>query len=157
MAWSNSKVFIHALDGLGGTRNMNITADTLKAALYNTTPTPDNTVTATLSGYNAATSQWVVANELTSSTDWPAGGRPLASITYTAASNVFTFDAADTASTTAGATITAAFGCLVYDDTAASPAKQGISYHYFGGSQSVTAGSFTIVWNASGLWTATAT
>lgn len=154
MAWANSKVFIHAFDGLGGTRNMNISADSLKVALYNNTTAPDNTVTAANSAYNV--SQWTSANELTSSTDWPAGGRPLASVTYTAATNVFTFDAADTASATSGATITATFGCLVYDTTAASPASQGISYHYFGGTQSVTAGSFTVVWNASGLFTITA-
>ena len=46
-----------------------------------------------------------------------------------------------------------AFGCLVYDDTLATPVvDQGVSYHYFGGSQSVTAGTFTIVWNTSGIY-----
>jgi hypothetical protein len=44
------------------------------------------------------------------------------------------------------------FGCLVYDDTLTTPvADQGLSYHYFGGTQSVTSGTFTIVWNASGI------
>jgi hypothetical protein len=30
-------------------------------------------------------------------------------------------------------------------------ADQGASYHYFGGAQSVVAGTFTIIWNANGL------
>jgi len=30
-------------------------------------------------------------------------------------------------------------------------AKQGVCYNYFGGAQSVTAGTFTIVWNVNGV------
>ncbi len=29
---------------------------------------------------------------------------------------------------------------------------QGVCYNYFGGAQSVTAGTFTIVWNANGIF-----
>jgi hypothetical protein len=79
----------------------------------------------------------------------------LASVTSAFSSNVYTFDAADTASA-AGATITGAFGCLVYDDTIATPvADQGICYNYFGGSQSVSGGLFTVVWSASGIFAIT--
>lgn len=153
MSWSGSAPFVHVNDGLAGTRNINLTGDSLKVALYNTTPTPDRTVSAANSCYNVA--QWASANELTSSTDWPAGGRPGASVSFTASGAVYTFDMADTASATSGATITAAFGALVYSDTATTPADQGICYNYFGGSAGVTGGLFTIVWNGSGLWTAT--
>jgi hypothetical protein len=31
-----------------------------------------------------------------------------------------------------------------------------VSFHYFGGSNSVTDGTFTIVWHSSGIFTATA-
>lgn len=53
-------------------------------------------------------------------------------------------------------TIAAAFGCLVYDFTitAGTVAKQGLCYNYFGGSQSVTAGTFTIIWATVGATTA---
>jgi hypothetical protein len=45
----------------------------------------------------------------------------------------------------------------VYDDTIATPvANQGLCYNYFGGTQSVTGGLFTIVWNASGILAVTA-
>jgi hypothetical protein len=44
----------------------------------------------------------------------------------------------------------------VYDDTIAAPvANQGWSYNYFGGTNSVTDGTLTIQWNASGIFTLT--
>jgi hypothetical protein len=51
-------------------------------------------------------------------------------------------------------TITNAYGCFVYDDTitAGTVADQGVCFNYFGGAQSVTSGTFTIVWSASGLF-----
>jgi hypothetical protein len=50
-------------------------------------------------------------------------------------------------------TMSGIMGCLVYDDTltAGTVADQGVSYHWFGGAQSVTAGTFSVIWNASGL------
>ena len=54
-------------------------------------------------------------------------------------------------------TVAAAFGCLVYDNTitAGTVAKQGLCYNYFGGTQSVTAGSFTVTWPTVGAVTNT--
>jgi hypothetical protein len=51
-------------------------------------------------------------------------------------------------------TIASAVGCLVHDDTitAGTVAKQGMCFDYFGGTQSVTAGTFTIVWDATGVF-----
>lgn len=159
MAWSNSKIFRffvgevysnNAAYDLSGAA-----VDTFKAALYNNTTTPDQNVgTAALSGYNGAASQWVVANEVTDATNWPAGGRPLVSpaIDVSVAATCF-WDAADTASVGATTTLAAVFGTLVYDDTLTN--KPGISYNYFGGTQSVTNGTFTIIWHANGIfrWT----
>jgi hypothetical protein len=66
------------------------------------------------------------------------------------------FDAADLAGG-GNVTLTNAFGCLVYDNTISggTVAKQGVSFNYFGGAQSVTAGTFTIIWHANGInqWT----
>ena len=49
-------------------------------------------------------------------------------------------------------TIAAAFGCLVYNFTISggTVAKQGMCFNYFGGTQSVTAGTFTILWATPG-------
>jgi hypothetical protein len=155
MAWSNSKIFRFMLGSVfanSAAYDLSGTPDTFKAALYNTTPTPDqNVATDVLTGYNGAASQWVVANEVTDATNWPAGGRPLVTptIDVSVAATVF-WDAVDTASVGATTTLAAVFGTLVYDDTLTN--KPGITYNYFGGTQSVTSGTFTIIWHANGIF-----
>lgn len=150
MAWSASKIFtILVLDGLGNTTAYDLDADTPKIALFDNSLTPDQTVTAANSAYGAGV--WA-AGGVSDASGWPAAGRPLVTATWTRSSNVITYDAADTASANSTTTLAGTFGCLNYDDTLTTPvADQGISYHYFGGTQSVTSGLFTIVWNASGI------
>lgn len=156
MAWSASGVFGQMIaDTFAGTQvlDLNAPSDTLKSALYNNSITPSKTVSAANTAYNAGV--WANTNELTSSTDWPAGGKALASPTFAHSSGTCTFDGTDTASGSA-ATITATFGALTYDDTQTTPvADIGICFNYFGGTNSVTNGTLTIVWNASGLFTIT--
>ena len=156
MAWSNSKIFMAVFEDLfENVTAMKTITDTQKAALYNNTTAPDQTVTSANTAY--AVGQWVVGNEVSDAAEWPAGGETLSSVTSTRSSNVFTFDAADEVSTGTSATLAAVFGCLVYDDTIATPvADQGWCYNYFGGTNSVTDGTFTIVWNASGIFAITA-
>jgi hypothetical protein len=160
VAWSNSKVFTSFItDVFNNTTAMDMNADTPKVALFDTTVTPSQTVASASSAYAAGV--WAAGGLADTGTGspagWPAAGRPLASITSVFSSNVYTFDAADTVSASATTTITAAFGCLVYDDTITTPvADQGMTFNYFGGSQSVTLGTFTIVWSASGIFAITA-
>jgi hypothetical protein len=151
MAWSNSKIFMAWIeDTMENTAALDTNLDTFKAALYDNDITPDQTVATASSVFNAGV--WASAgNEVFDGAEWATGGVALGSVTSTRASNVFTFDAADTASG-ASATLAAVFGCLVYDD---SVGDQGCSYHYFGGTNSVTDGTFTIVWNATGIFTIT--
>lgn len=134
-----------------------LAADTIKVALFNNTGTPDKDAALTSTGYN--TGQWVTGNEVTDSdgsSDWSAGGIALGSKTLTTPSTgVFMFDAADTTHSNT-VTLTNAYGCLVYDSTITAGtggvAAQGIAFHAFGGAQSVTTGTFTIVWHANGLF-----
>lgn len=162
MAWTDSRIFTQSVlnpltasvwstteptsYGANG-----LSADTVNVALFGTGVTPDRDAAVTSIGYNTGT--WTTGNEVTDPTNWTAGGRPLASKTYTAGTSVVAFDAADTAGA-GNVTISAAFGCLVYDNsiTAGTVAKQGMSFNYFGGTQSVTAGTFTIVWDATGIF-----
>jgi hypothetical protein len=45
------------------------------------------------------------------------------------------------------------YGCLIYNDTKTTPvADQGVNFTYFGGTNSVTDGTLTIAWNASGIF-----
>lgn len=155
---TSSKLFRQYLaDAVGPTSSFTphlASGGTWKAALYGNTGTPDATVAAALAAYNAGSSAWVTADELTSSTQWPAGGIALtyASATrFASTSNLVTFDADDTPG---GGTVTLAsvWGDLLYDDALTTPvAKQALAFHSYGAAQSVSAGTFTIVWNASGV------
>jgi hypothetical protein len=125
-------------------------ADTIKVALYNDSITPDQNAAVASTAYN--TGQWAVANELSDGAEWPAGGATLGGQTVNAGTaGVVFFDGNDLASGTS-ATIAGTFGCLVYDDTVTATADRGICFNYFGGSQSVTNGTLTLVWNASGIF-----
>lgn len=152
MAWSASKIFMAVPeDALESTASFNVDADTLKAALYDNDITPDQTVSSANTAYNAG--QWVASgNEVADGTNWDAGGEPLTGVSSSRTSNVYTLDATDTPQGGATVTLANVYGCLVYNDTLASPvADQGLSYHYFGGANGVSGGTFTIKWHASGI------
>lgn len=155
MAWSNSKIFRPYLaDVLANTTAIDLDTDTIHVALYNTTPTPDQNVTSALSAYNAATSQWVVANEVSDGTNWDAAGEPITGkvVDSATAATVF-FDGTNTPQSGATCTLAGVFGGLVYDFSLATPVdNQGISFNYFGGTNSVTGGTFTVVWHANGIF-----
>src|SRR5687768_8647791 len=152
MAWSASKIFMAFVeDAFENTAALDLNSDTFKAALYDNDITPDQTVATANTVYNAG--QWTAAgNEVADGTEWDAGGVPLNGVTSSFTSNVYKFDASDTPSGGSSATLANVFGCLVYDDTVGD---QGVCYNYFGGTNSVTDGTFTIVWNAAGIFALT--
>jgi hypothetical protein len=152
MAWSGSSIFRAFLaDVLGNVAALDLDADSFKVALYDNDITPDNDVTSANTAYNVG--QWVsTGNENFEAGQWAQGGVALTgqSLNSATADTVF-FDANDTASGSA-ADLANVYGCLVYDDTIASPvADQGVCYNYFGGSNSVVNGTFTVVWHANGI------
>jgi len=158
MAWSDSRIFrAFQADSINNVAAFNLgggSPDVPKAALYVNTITPDNDVAAASSAYN--TGQWVIGGETSEAGQWAAGGVALAgTVVNVATADLVFYDANDTASGSA-ADLTNATGALVYDDTLTTPvADQGLCYNYFGGPNSVVNGTFTIVWNASGImrWT----
>lgn len=154
MAWSNSKIFsAFVTDAINDTASFNLDGDALKAALFDNTITPSQTVTSANTAYGAGV--WASGGVLDAS-GWPAVGRPLAGVASGFSSNVYTFDANDTASANSTTTLTNAYGALVYNDTLASPVvDQGICYNYLGGANSVVSGTFTIVWHTSGIFALT--
>lgn len=128
--------------------------DTVNAALYNNSVTTATASTDTLAhnAYLATGGQWVTANEITG-TGYTAGGVAVTPKAETFSSNVATFTSSGTPQwTTASFT---AFGALVYDNTITN--KYAYCWNYFGGSQTVTSGTFTINWNASGIFAITCT
>lgn len=154
---TSSKIFVAWVnDAFEGTTTVDMATggDTFKIALFNDSITaPDQTVSSANSAYGAGV--WA-ANEVSDTTEWPATGQALDSVDMTSASNVITWDAADEVSDGTSATLSDVRGCLIYDDTLASPvADQGVCFLSFGGANSVTDGTFTVVFNGSGIFTLT--
>jgi hypothetical protein len=156
MAWSASKIFVSTIeDMLENTTAMDLNNDTFKVALYDNDITPDQTVASANTAYNAGV--WVTTgNEVSDAAEWPVTGQALDSVTFAPTAAVLKFDAADEVSDGTSATLANVYGCLIYDDTITTPvADQGVCYLYFGGVNSVTDGTFTVVFNASGIFTLT--
>ena len=152
MAWDGSGIFREFIydQVFSGTLNITDTNDVIQVALY------DNAVAASAtekdaSAANAAygSGSWTTTNELAATGNYALKGEELLTQTVTNETNAVEFDAADTA----WANLTTSkdtYGCLVFDDTTTTPtADRGICFNYFGGAQSVTGGTFTIVWNAT--------
>jgi len=148
-AWSTTEPTTYGANGLS--------ADDIRCALFNNTPSPDASAAVANTGFN--TGQWVTGNEVTGGANWTTGGIALASKTFTVlvagsqtTASAVALDANDTAGG-GNVTIANAYGCLIYDNTitAGTVAKQGLCFNYFGGAQSVTAGTFTVVWDATGV------
>ncbi|HEY1700864.1 MAG TPA: hypothetical protein VGG75_14230 [Trebonia sp.] len=157
MTWTTSAIFQQAalnplLGKATGSTNPTTfgswTADTINVALFLTGATPDKTAAVGSTGYN--TGVWTTGNEAPGTGGYTQGGTALASKANTidSGSSSLCFTAANPSWTSA--TISSVFGDLVYDITIASAgstvAKQGFCFNYFGGSQGVTAGTFTIQW-----------
>jgi hypothetical protein len=162
MAWADSRIFQEwvknpLLNGSGGTPPTGYSGfltNVMKCALFASGITPDRNAALASTGYN--TGVWTTGNEKTGSSEWVAGGRTLASKTNVASTGTVTLDAADLTGS-ASITMSSVEGCLIYDDdiTAGTVADQGMCFLWFGGAQSVTAGTFSVVFNASGIMTVT--
>lgn len=157
MAFTTSKVFAaFLLNALTDTGEYNMdTATEFKCALYAGTITPDETCSLANTAYGAG--QWatsIVDTGTSAPAGWPAVGRPLSLATpMTQASNVVKFDSDDTASANATTTLASNSGCLIYNDTMTG--DYGVAFLYFGGPQSVTVGSYTVVYASGGIFTLT--
>jgi hypothetical protein len=155
MAWTSSRVFREWVAGpmmqAAGTGYTGLDSDTVKAALFNNTVSPDADAAVTATGYGTGT--WTTAREVSSGTGWPVGGRALTGKTVSGPEpGVMAFGAANLAAT-GTVTLSSVYGALVYDDsvTGGTVADQGVAYLYFGGAVSVTSGTFTVVWNGDGI------
>lgn len=141
MAWpGKSQVYAYTIFNSmnKGTSSFTCNSDTFKIALYGT-GTPVNTGTTLASTEYGTT--WNTCTEVSNSGTYAAGGSSLTSPTSTQSTNTWVF-ACTTANSWTGATI-AANGALIYDST---NANGGLCYLDFLGSQSVTAGTFTVTY-----------
>lgn len=128
-------------------KEVDFDSDTIKVALLSSSYTPNQD---TDDYWNDVSSYEV------SGTGYTAGGATLAnkSVTYTSGTNVTKFDGDDVSWTSS--TITARYA-VIYDASPASDtAKPLIGYVDFGSNQSSSSGTFSIVWDAAGIFTTTA-
>jgi hypothetical protein len=126
---------VFKVDLMDASVNIASGGDTLQCALY------DNS-----HSFTAGDTIYTVTNEI-SGTGYVAGGETMTGQTVSLAANTATFDATDTAWTTATFTC---YHAVIYDSTNTNSLIANID---FGGAQSVTAGTFTIVWNVLGIIT----
>lgn len=122
---------------------IDLDGDTFKIALLNNTHT-----------YASTDAVWAdVSAEEASGTGYTTGGAALTSVTWTRSGDTVTFDAADAAWTTASFTARYA---VIYDDTVTTPvADPLVCFIDFGADKTVTAGTFTVQFNASGIFSLT--
>ena len=163
MAWTASNInptgLLGMIAGIGATGSFysgtqTFAGDTINAALYGS-----STVTATAlaetfanfarNGYNGTSGQWVTANEVTGAGYTAAGVAVTPKTGLAQTAGLLTVTSSGTPQwTTASFT---ANGVLVYDNTVTG--KLALCWNSFGGAQTVTTGTFTINWNASGIFT----
>lgn len=145
----SAKWFGNALTGQYGNtaaRRVDWTADTIKVALCSSSYTP-----------NQDTHDFFddVTNELAATGGYTSGGATIASptVTYDSASNEIRLDAADTAWTSASFTARYA---VIYKSTGVASTSPLLGYVDFGGDETVSSGTFTIVWDSTGVLKITA-
>lgn len=158
MAWTDSRVFRSLIaDTFAGTSvfDLNAPSDTYKKALFNNSVVPDKDATSANSRYGTPAT-FTTGNEVTDATNWVAGGRAIANMLTTSPSTGVVMVDHDDVAGGGVVTLTGFYGSLTYDDTKTTPvADQAVCFNYFGGTQTVTAGTFTDVINANGLFRAT--
>lgn len=149
MAFASGGFGLTLRDILQNDTAIDLPVDVIKGALFTNTPTPNfDTNTA----YGAAPFN---ANEVPNGSGYTTGGAALANDAITVASpsaTMLKYDADDLA--WVAATFASVRGVLLYDDTIAAPtADPAIVAVTFGADFSVTAGTFTVQWNANGIFT----
>lgn len=138
MAFASGLYVATVRDSMKNVIALDVTSVACKTAMYTNTLSPN---------FDADPSSYSSTNEV-SGTGYTAGGLIIASPTFTGSSGILTFDIADTS--WAGSTITNARGAIIYADGLAP--KANICAINFGADFSTVAGTFTIQWNASGVW-----
>lgn len=127
-----------------------LNSHTFKVALC----TSSQSITAAFVGSSTDCRYADLTAELSTANGYTAGGATLGSVTWNESSGTVTFDAADVAWTLTSTGITYKYQ-VVYDNTSTNKDLLGyVDVDGSGGSISPTAGTHTIVWNASGIFTA---
>lgn len=135
-----------------GDKVHNLSTDTFKVGLVDSTVTP--TATTANPTWGAAGSTNMATNEVTAGGNYVAGGNTLGAADHlTLSGGTATFDGSDISITQHASNPTNARWGIVYNDTATN--KDAIGWVDLGSVSDLTGGDFTITWNASGIFALT--
>lgn len=132
--------------GLAFNKEIDLLTDTIKVQLHTSTYTPAQDT----HDYHSD-----LTNEVANGNGYTTGGAAIANdtFTYTAGSNLWTYDGDDVA--WSASTITARYAVIVDTTPGSSATNPLILYVDFGADVSSTSATFTIQWHASGIFTIT--
>jgi hypothetical protein len=125
--------------------------DTIKLGLVTNVVTPTETTSDPRWGSGGSTN--LATNQVTPGGNYSSGGPAIANNTYTLNSATTTFDGDDISILQDASNPTNARWGIIYNDTAAG--KQAIGFLDLGGDTDLTAGDFSVTFNASGIFTLT--
>jgi len=125
----------------------NLETDTIKVGFTDSTTTPAATTADPRWGAGGTTN--LSTDEVTAGGNYSAGGPSAANPSVTLSGGAAVFDADDISITQNGSNPTNARWGIIYNDTATG--KNCIGYVDFGSATDLSAGDFSITWNASGI------
>lgn len=122
--------------------------DTCKFLLFGNSTTPANTVsTKTHASYKGTGSTWSTAHEVATGSGYTQGGKTL---TLAVAQSTTHAKVTATSLSWTSASFTA-YGGAADDTTITGTTPLIVCYNSFGGAQTVTSGTFTVTFSATGL------
>jgi len=134
-----------------GQKIHNLSSDTFKLGLVTNAVTPAATTSDPRWGAGGSTN--LSSSQVTPGGNYSSGGPTLASSTWSETSGTATFDAADVSIAQNASNPNNARWGIIYNDTSAG--KEAVAFVDLGGVTDLTAGAFSITWNASGIFSFT--
>lgn len=150
MAQGDITVFAQAKLDIG-LKVHQLETDTIKLGLITSGVTPTETTSDPRWGSGGSTN--LSSSQVTPGGNYSSGGPTIANNTYTLNSATTTFDGDNITIAQNASNPTNARWGIIYNDTAAG--KQALAFVDLGGATDLTAGDFSITWNASGIFTLT--
>lgn len=145
---TNSKVLAYAMLQLAKKGiHLGSGGDTIKVPLWGNSVTPTNGVTTkTHATYKGTGSTWSTAHEVATGSGYTQGGK---TATQTLSQSTTHVKLKLTSLSWTSASFTA-YGCTLNDTTFTGTTPLILSYNSFGGAQTVTSGTFTVSFSATG-------
>lgn len=131
-----------------GQKIHNLSSDTFKLGLVTNAVTPAASTSDPRWGAGGGTN--LSSSQVTPGGNYSSGGPTLASSTWSETSGTATFDAADVSIAQNASNPNNARWGIIYNDTSAG--KEAVAFVDLGGVTDLSAGAFSITWNASGIF-----